>query len=285
MKKSSLIQSLLDSEVDPAFSRRAKIILEAMNPLPEEIIVDIGCGRGFYLRALATLFPRNKIIGIDRNRHYLRIAAKFAPSSNISLIQADAQQLPFENSSVHWIVASEILEHLDNDLLALQEIHRILEPKGKAIISVPHKNYPFLWDPLNWLLERTLHFHLPSQIWWLAGIWADHKRLYQEEELIHKAKVVGLAIKKVWRTTHYCLPFAHFLFYGIGKNLVEKGVLKEFNRFSDLPNSKQKRQSLVFRSTLALIETIDRLNQESVSKEKTYLNLIMKLEKEVKLIA
>lgn len=35
----------------------------------------------------------------------------------------------------------------------------------------------------------------------------------------------GFAVEAVEGTTHYCLPFSHFLVYGMGKPLIERGML------------------------------------------------------------
>ncbi len=148
------------------------------------------------------------------------------------LIKADATNLPFSDKTFDRVIASEILEHIPNDQKAISEIYRVLKPGSIAMITVPNKNYPFFWDPLNWLLERIYSWHVPSNIWWLAGIWADHERLYDENGLKNKLEKVGFKIEKVWYSTHFCFPFSHFLLYGIGKNLVEKGLAQNFSRFS-----------------------------------------------------
>ena len=54
--------------------------------------------------------------------------------------------------------------------------------------------------------------------------WKSHLKNEFEKDL----KFVGFKIEKIWQATHYCLPFSHFLLYGIGKNLVEKGFLNSF---------------------------------------------------------
>jgi 2-polyprenyl-3-methyl-5-hydroxy-6-metoxy-1,4-benzoquinol methylase len=53
-------------------------------------------------------------------------------------VRADAQLFPFANESFDCVVALEIIEHLDNGLLSLLEIHRILKGEGVLIISTPN---------------------------------------------------------------------------------------------------------------------------------------------------
>lgn len=269
------IDSILEQEIDPAFARRAKIILENIGQGKE--ILDLGCGRGFYLKTCLKLFPKSNIVGIDKNESYLKVAHRLTKGQkNVKVQKADATNLPFKNNSFDRVIASEILEHINDDEKAVSEIYRILKPKGKAIITVPYKDYPFLWDPLNWVLEKIFKIHIPENIWWLAGIWADHKRLYLEKELAAKIKHYNFRIKQKKLTTHYCLPFSHFLFYGIGKNIVEKGWLKDFNRFE-----KTKRANSFFKLVKAAIKIPDGLNEKKrlIARKHSFVNLVIVVEK------
>ena len=96
----------------------------------------------------------------------------------VRLARADARSLPFASGEFDAIVCSEVLEHIVEDGAVLMELNRVLRDGGLLLISVPNRQYPFMWDPLNWMLERVFGTHVPSHIWWLAGIWADHVRLY-----------------------------------------------------------------------------------------------------------
>jgi hypothetical protein len=131
-----------------------------------------------------------------------------------------------------------------------------------------------LWDPLNWILEHTFRTHISKNIWWLAGIWADHVRLYTQVDLYEKARQAGFEVEMIWRSTHAALPFTHFVLYGIGKNLVEKGLLKEFYRFSITAQP-----SPLLRLLRSIIYSQDYRNQDSEPAEISSVNLIMKLRK------
>ena len=270
------IDKILESEIDPAFARRAKIIFQNLEVGPRSKILDLGCGRGFYLKGLRNLFPRTENTGIDLNPAYLETTRRFLDDPKTSIVQGDAQKLPFGKNSFDRLIASEILEHLPKDQKALKEIKRVLKPGGIAMITVPNKNYPFLWDPLNWALEKVFKLHLPSHIWWVAGIWADHYRLYTEEKLKRKIKKAGLKILQSWKTTFYCFPFSHFLFYGIGKNLVEKGLFPQLNRFE-----KEKQKGLLTKLVQLPINLVDQLNEKIDKNQemKRSVNLIFKISK------
>lgn len=286
------VNEVLKREPDPAFARRARIIFDNLDLKGNEKLLEIGCGRGFYLKTLKTVWPELKITGVDINQSYLEQAKDFIgnleeklkdnlkESLKIELKIADATDLPFKDKTFDRIIATEILEHIPDDQKAISEMYRVLKPGGIVMVTVPNKNYPFLWDPLNWILERVFNWHIPANIWWLAGLWAGHVRLYGEKELRDKMSTFakasadkekrGFKVEKIWRATHDCFPFSHFLLYGVGKNIVEKGLLKPLNRFSG--NGKQ---SLIGKIFLWPVKKVDSFNRDD-SGNIASVNLIIR---------
>lgn len=267
------IDQILEREPDLAFARRARIIFENLDLIGEEKVLEVGCGRGFYLKTLKSVWPDLDVTGVDVNQKYLDNAREFLRGLDVKLIKGDATRLPFKSQAFDRIIASEVLEHIPDDKKAISEMYRVLKPGGIAMITVPNKNYPLCWDPANWVLERLFDRHLPSNIWWLSGIWADHVRLYNEKELRDKMEKKGFKIEKVWSATHFCFPFSHFLFYGVGKNLVEKGLAKGYNRFGLM-----QKKSCFAVSLLWPLRRIDRLNDKD-QKYASSVNIVLKLEK------
>jgi SAM-dependent methyltransferase len=120
-------------------------------------------------------------------------------------------------------VLSEVLEHVPDDLAVLAETWRVLRPGAVAAITVPHKHYPWAWDPINRSLTAL---HLPPvRRGPLAGIWAEHLRLYDIAELRDVVRRAGFLIEEECAILRHCLPFSHNLIYGIGKPLLESGWL------------------------------------------------------------
>jgi ubiquinone/menaquinone biosynthesis C-methylase UbiE len=274
------IETLLDFEIDPGFKRRAKIITiksaklwrKSIKPVK---ILDIGCGRGWYENMLINVIDNCQVTAIDGNEEYLRQARKAVVSKSVNFVKGDATKLSFPNNHFDGIICSEVLEHITNDEQVIKEIRRVLRPGGTALISVPNKSYPFTWDPVNWVLEKSLRWHFPANIWWLAGIWADHVRLYSETELLRKFDKNDFKVVNVWRTTRFCLPFAHFLLYGIGKNIIEKGMFKNFNRFNF-----KKKPGMLFNVVKGIFDIWDRKNDKIDTIEGSpFLNLVLEVEK------
>ena len=122
------------------FVSRRELVMDLISrylAIPDPVIVDIGCGTGTTAGA-----------GPSRSRSRRRFLAAGAESvcqqgpARAGARRAEAIPLPSE--SVDAIVATDILEHLDDDLAALQEFRRILKPGGRAVITVPA--YQFLWS-------------------------------------------------------------------------------------------------------------------------------------------
>ena len=207
MKKT--IDSLLSHTGDVALRRRAKWILEKIKSKNPKSILDVGCGDGFYLYLLCELFPKPKIVGIDKDKNALKSAAINLKDKNLKIKHGDIYNLNFSDNSFDIILASEILEHLKDDFKGLKEIYRVLRPGGLVLISVPHGNYPLLWDPINWFFERIFKTHIKKGFF--AGIWNQHERLYSQDQLTKVVKKVGFKGIKSDILTHICLPFNHYL--------------------------------------------------------------------------
>lgn len=268
------INTLLFRELDPAFARRARIIAKELDITKSEHVVEVGCGRGFYEWFLPKVYPAIRMTAVDRKPEYLSQAKARVSSPNIHFQIDDAMNLSFKSNTFDRLLSTEVLEHLPDDRAALSEYHRVLKKNGVAIFTVPHANYPFLWDPVNWILEHSFGIHIPARIWFAAGIWADHVRLYTQDDLVEKCEAAGFIVENVWRTTRYCIPFEHFLLYGIGKNIVERGLAPGLNRFgSDTKPS----------TALSLIRSItyacDALNRDTEEKGVPVMNLIVKVRK------
>jgi len=259
--------------LDPAFARRAKLVLENLKAGKKGAakVLDVGCGRGFYEQLISEIYPHYTVTAVDKNSDYLNVARSSLGGTKVKFMEGDATRLPFGDGEFDMVISTELLEHIRDDRLAIQEMQRVVKRGGKAVITVPVKNYPFWWDPANWILERLTGKHLPVNIWWLAGIWADHVRLYSERELINKFTAEGWKVEKIFRCTHYCLPMAHFWFYAVGKNLVEMGCMPNYSRFN-----YHKRDTKLRKLLLSVIRRVDRANEGlRLGENDSFLNIVL----------
>ncbi len=123
--------------------KRYKIIMSMLDD--KKNILDIGCGSSKIIQnlkdAVALDFAMNKL-------RYIKKTNKF-------LINADATKLPFKDSSFKTVICSEVLEHVKNDKLLINEAHRVLKNNGVLIIGTPDYNKT-TWK----LLERAHGFFI-----------------------------------------------------------------------------------------------------------------------------
>jgi ubiquinone/menaquinone biosynthesis C-methylase UbiE len=274
------LDALLKNESDLAFRRRVPLVVGYLDPRTGDRILDCGCGMGFSLRVLDQLYDC-RLFGVERNPATLR-RARSALDRNVGLARADAVHLPFPDAAFDKVLMTEVLEHIPDEQAALREIRRVLRPGGTYVLSVPNANYPFWWDPINKSLEIVLHTHFPSHIWWLAGIWADHQRLYTTDGIRSALGRAEFEVEDVQPFTHYCLPFHQQLVYGIGKNLLQKGLLPEsLARSADRFRSDENRGSPFNPMNLALrlLRWIDRHNDGLTDTRLSYVDIAVRARK------
>lgn len=267
----------LRREADLAFRRRVRAVLEFLQPQDGDRILDCGCGRGFYLLFLGRL-ARSRLYGVDADPSVLALARRHLPAG-AHLVRADVARLPFPDAFFDKAILSEVLEHLPDDRAGLAEVYRVLRPGGVVAITVPHRDYPFWWDPVN--KTRELLGRPPVRRGFWAGIWANHERLYTEDELRMRVQECGFRVEDVRRFTHFCLPFTHNIVYGLGKEALERGWLPRWlsrpaDRFeyADAPPSPLNPIAW----GLTLFDLVDRLNDRPMAG-RTTVNLALKARK------
>lgn len=119
----------------PSLIRRlqAPVIMKMLDPKKNNIILDAGCGNGFFSYKLA---ENCRCVGID-----LKISENFSyskrGSSNITYIKSDVRYMPFNAESFDKILLSSVLQMVKNDERLLRECYRILTKDGVLVLSIP----------------------------------------------------------------------------------------------------------------------------------------------------
>lgn len=242
---------------DMALKRRVISIITELDIKDTDRILDCGCGDGLYLKTIRDLAGCH-IMGFDTDMRSLGLVQGFLAQNPVPLTRGDIVKLPFKDNSFDKIFSTEVLEHVPNDLKAAQEIFRVLKPGGLAIITVPNHNYPFLWDPINWILEHLIGRHIKSGFW--AGLWNMHLRLYYPGEIKTLLSKAGFKIELVKPLTHYCVPFNHIGLYGL-KQVLNSGLLPEaISNSADKFKVKQAKQSKLVHFGYKFLSFIDKGN-------------------------
>lgn len=274
MNRDDQIARMVRNEADMAYRRRVQTIFEWLDPHDGDLILDGGCGRGFYLNFIRHVC-KARLVGVEIERPYLVMARKvLASSQGIGLINASLYGLPLQSNTIDKAILSEVLEHVDDDVAALREVMRVIKPGGLIVITVPNANYPFWWDPVNKSLETIFHTHIRSGV--LAGIWANHVRLYTPGQLRQAVTRAGLEITAERGFTHYSFPFIHNIAYGLGKTALESGLLpSDMAAAADRYNLSGERGSLFnpVNLGLTLFEWFDRPNVMNEPDGRSTVNL------------
>jgi len=252
------LNKLLESVGDMALKRRAKHIILGVNPQAGDNILDVGCGDGYYSYLMSNLSVKSKITGTDFDPNALKSARRNLKGKNIKLFQADLmKELPFRARTFDKAVMSEVCEHLPNDVKGLKEVNRVLKKNGILIVTVPNKNYPMFWDPVNWMLEHLFGTHVSTGFW--AGIWNQHERLYSPNEIKKSVEKAGFKVVETKSLTFWSLPFNHNLLYLAARTLYGGG----FSPVIEQSVSKYEQpKSRPFFITLAFwfVNLVDKLN-------------------------
>lgn len=270
------IEFMTRNEADMAFKKRVQTIFEWVNPTDESLILDMPCGRGFYLNMFRYV-SNCTIIGAELEWDVIKKAQANIGHLNIPLHNANIYQLPYADNTFDAVILSEILEHIEDDVAGLREAYRVLKPGGIVAITVPHANYPFWWDPINKTLETLFNTHIQHGIF--AGIWANHVRLYTPLELRNSAEAAGFIVEEERSFTHYSFPFIHNLVYGFGMPLLEAGALpKNMATAANRLTFDENNGSLLnpINIGLKLFNYFDRRNSLNEPPDRTTVNLALK---------
>jgi ubiquinone/menaquinone biosynthesis C-methylase UbiE len=219
------IAHMTRNEADMAFKKRVQTVFEWIEPSDDKLILDMPCGRGFYLNMIRYV-SKCRLVGADLDWDVmLKARRNVGHLPDITLTNCNIYALPFPDDSFDAAILSEVLEHIEDDVAGLKEVYRVLKPGGVVAITVPNANYPFWWDPINKTLETLFHRHIQHGTF--AGIWANHVRLYTRDQLSAAVLGAGFRLEEQRAFTHNSFPFIHNLVYGIGKPLLESGVMPE----------------------------------------------------------
>lgn len=269
------LERLLTNEADMAFRRRAVRLLDYLELEDGRRVLDCGCGMGFYLLAMSRL-RRLELYGVDSDLR--RLAQADALGTGAQLSEADATALPFPDEWFDAVLLSEVLEHVPDDAAALAEIRRILRPGGVLAVSVPNARYPFWWDPIN--ATWSALGGAPIRRGRLVGIWTNHERLYGAAELERRVRDAGFDVEVVETATHYAFPFMHFIVYGIGKPLLERGLLpRRLEASADRLAGEANTGSALnpFNVVRSIFRLVDRLNERPAARaRRSTVNVLLK---------
>ena len=159
--------------------RRLEMILRAAGPRLKGRVLDNGCGVGMYLEHLA--HQGGRVIGLEYDSERSRVAA----SRSASIVNARGEGLPFAAGSFDLILSHEVIEHVQDEGAAVDEMVRVLKSGGRAVVFCPNRGYPFETHGIYW--AGKYRFGNKLFINYLPRAWRDrlapHVRAYSVRDL------------------------------------------------------------------------------------------------------
>ncbi len=177
------------------------------NITPSDFVLDIGCGEG---RNISSIIKKTEnVYGIDNDPKAVRDVQKhFKDHKNIKIFCAEAEKLPFEDSTFDTVTFLIILPNLEyNKETALKESVRVLKDKGHLILSTFSdtafeeriKMYNILNVPIKEIIGTKVIFD--------KSLGANTSEQFSLEELTSLGNKVGLRMidsKKIGDIAYIC---------------------------------------------------------------------------------
>jgi SAM-dependent methyltransferase len=158
---------------------------------PSVPMVDVGVGGSGYTVIEAARLG-NAAVGCDLSLEGLVRARRFAVAEGVAdrtlWVCCSAERLPLASESFASALAIAVIEHVPDDIAALAELTRVLQPGGRAWVTVPHA-----------LRNISPVFRLPNR---RHDRRLGHLRRYEAESLVEQARGVGLEEVEIHFTGH-----------------------------------------------------------------------------------
>ena len=150
--------------------------LDPKFPAPGRLL-DLGCGSGWFLSGM-----RDKgweTYGVEISSAAAELSRKQA---GLNVFSGTIQQAQFPPEFFDYIRSNHSFEHISSPVNTLQEIHRVLRPKGKLLIGVPNID--------------SLNARLFGQYWWYLGA-PVHPFSYSVKTLCKLLRKTNFVVEKI----------------------------------------------------------------------------------------
>lgn len=153
------------------FEGRNAIILQAIARYIPAFgnFMELGCGTGFVLAAIAKAYPQVQLSAGDYFGEALAFAHRRVPDA--CLYQLDAHDLPFE-AEFDVMGAFDVIEHIAADEVVLAQMAKATRPGGYLLLTVPHH----------------------KSLWTNTDVSMGHERRYTRDELRTKVERAGFEV-------------------------------------------------------------------------------------------
>lgn len=183
---------LINTIISVGLNKKMKLLaINQMDLVKGDRILDLCCGTGDIISIILDHHKFNlNIIGVDFSGKMLEIAQKrFVNNDNVTLIQADASKMPFDDDYFDHIIISFGLRNLEDISNNLKEINRVLK-KGGSFVSLD------FGKPLNYFFKSLFDFYFTHIVTMIGKMFNRHSE-YDYLQASIKEYPAPLALLKI----------------------------------------------------------------------------------------
>jgi SAM-dependent methyltransferase len=162
-------------------------IQRVASPGPEHLLVDCGAGTGMFAHEVSR---RCRVIALDDHEESLALAREKLGAERV--LQGSCTNIPLEVGTVDIVTALDVVEHVENESLAMAEFARVLRRGGVLVVTVPA--LMLLWSDWDVVLH---HFRRYTRKSLLAIVPTDKFDVIHVNYINVVALPLVLAIRKM----------------------------------------------------------------------------------------
>jgi ubiquinone/menaquinone biosynthesis C-methylase UbiE len=159
-KASAYYESFWQDQLKPA----QDLLLEMADLQPGENVLDVACGTGLVsFLALSKLGGKGRVLGTDISEKMVEKASLIAmqkKESRTQFMHMDAEELRLENNSFDAVLCSLGLMYMPDPRKALEEMCRVLKPRGRTVAAVWGQRDKCGWAEIFEIVDQ----HIASEV-------------------------------------------------------------------------------------------------------------------------
>jgi len=212
---------------------------------PGDRVLDVGAGFGRHAfevarrggRVVALDYAADEVVQTRATIDAMVADGEIEIDQFLGVLRGDATRLPFADGSFDVVITSEVLEHIQDDVAAINEMVRVLRPGGVFAATVPS------WMPetVNWKLSDE--YHAPKSP-------GGHVRIYTATELAAKLRASGLDVTGRHRAHALHSPY-WWLKCAVGPHNDQHPLVQRYREFLEWDIVNQPRSTRIAERVLA----------------------------------